>query len=175
MSSSMQQLTESQLNHITEPDIFDESQYFLSYPSFNDCATPNRQQQQPHYSLNDTVARLDSSISTTPVTSLVINRNTTNTQPKIKRSYTLQQKMDVIDIYDSNYGDMDKILNLSNVSQRLIKEWVKNRKKIEESRSKSSKRRLDGGGRKPLSPELDRLVSYFIEKMLISINNLFIF
>ena len=33
--------------------------------------------------------------------------------------------MDVIDIYDANNGDMDKILELSSVSQRLIKDWVK--------------------------------------------------
>ena len=76
MSSSMQQLTESQLNHITEPDIFNESQYFLPYSSFINCATPfGQQQQQPHSFNNTPVASLNLSISTTSGTRLAINQN----------------------------------------------------------------------------------------------------
>lgn len=70
----------------------------------------------------------------------------------------MQQKLDVIDLFDTSSGDYEMIMKQTNVSMRLIKEWIKNRAKIENSKGRLVKRRLSGGGRKPLSLELDNMV-----------------
>lgn len=77
---------------------------------------------------------------------------------RFKQSYTLQQKLDVINLYDEYKGDMKILVEKTQVTARLIKDWVKQRAEIEENRNKLVKRRLGGGGRKPLNLDLDRLV-----------------
>ena len=70
--------------------------------------------------------------------------------------------MEFVDIYDANQVDWSKVFELApGISQKLIKDWINQREKIESSRGKLTKRRLSGGGRKPLSKELDEKVKFF--------------
>ncbi len=93
-----------------------------------------------------------------------------------RKSYTLKQKMEAVSLYEQ-YG-MVEAVKRTRIDSRRIYDWKKVEFELENTpiREVRYRRRLDGGGRVPLFPEIEKRVTTWIigereQKHIVSISS----
>ena len=84
-----------------------------------------------------------------------------NIKRKMKKckKYSLEEKLNYIELA-SKLG-LHKTSSISGIDRKSLREWSKNKEKLEKIRNKQNKFRLPGGGAKPKTIGLEHHLIYF--------------
>ena len=96
----------------------------------------------------------------------ITNRQASSHKGNFVKSYTFSKKMEIIKFAEEH--NISEAARRFKVDRRTVAEWVKKKVAIQEATGQAhggNRRRLDGGGRKPLNGKLeDDLMEWILER-----------
>lgn len=82
-----------------------------------------------------------------------------------RRSYTVCDKLKILETYDQNDGNISETARVTGVSRAVISRWLQNRALLESDMAELDRRKMTGGGKKPICYRLESRLVDFVKKM----------